>query len=70
MPMHARAPSWTQGCCGACWIERYPGLKPTPLLPEHREEETCCFCGKATMSGIYVRVDPAKVDHPVRWERA
>jgi len=30
------------------------------------EEETCCFCGKKTVAGIYVRESPLKVK---RWCR-
>lgn len=31
---------------------------PTRLVPEARATEVCCFCGNATLDGIYVRRDP------------
>lgn len=56
--------SRTQPACGECVDARFPNANPTPLREDKRELETCCFCGEETRSGIYVRVDPADVDHP------
>ena len=60
--------SWTQPTCDDCWDERHP-THPSPRRPTSMEE-TCCYCGELTLSGIYVRVDPRTVPHPTRpWER-
>lgn len=56
--------SWTQAICEACWNERNPDRPATAIKPEFADEERCCWCGKATRSGIYVRADPAKVPYP------
>lgn len=60
--------SWTQPVCDACWTARCPGLRPIRVLVDGDlgELETCCDCGAATQSGIYVRVDPRAVPHPTR----
>lgn len=57
--------SWTQPVCSADWFKRNPNRgEPHRIVPEYAEEETCCYCGQLTTSGIYVRVDPATVPHP------
>lgn len=50
---------WTHPMCDQCWGERQPGRVPHRLVEDVREDEVCCFCGKETRSGIYVREDPA-----------
>lgn len=58
-------PSWTQPLCPPCWNERNPDRTVNPLdLAYGGETETCCDCGQDTSCGIYVRVDPATVEHP------
>ncbi len=51
---------WTHSCCVGCWNLRNPdrateGSRDGPL-------ELCCFCGKVTKSGIYVREDSRLLD--------
>jgi hypothetical protein len=52
---------WTHSICERCWLVR-EGLRP-PLRLNLAESETCCFCGKPTQEGIYVREDPNKAQH-------
>lgn len=54
--------NWTQPVCDACYIMVLPGPKPHRLVDA--QDETCCYCGKVTSSGIYMRVNPAHVPHP------
>ena len=53
---------WTQPSCRECWDIKNPGRRPTTI--NDRQGETCCYCGKMTGSGIYIRVDPAACDYP------
>lgn len=53
---------WTQPACAGCFARHNPGRHP--LLFTDPDNETCCYCGTPTTSGIYVRVDPTTVDHP------
>ena len=64
MEINGRHYSWTQPCCDDDWIEHHPGREPTRIKPEFADEETCCYCGQVTVSGIYVRVNPHEVPHP------
>lgn len=48
--------TWTHSCCDDCFDERTGGREPIRL--QDAPEEICCFCGIATVSGIYVREDP------------
>ena len=41
--------------CDACWSRREPDREPVRFRDP--AEATCCFCGTATESGIYVRED-------------
>jgi len=56
--------SWTQPACDSCWGQRNPGRIATRVRGDYRESEVCCYCGRGTRSGIYVRVDPTTVPHP------
>ena len=69
--------SWTQPKCERCWIEAnstWESCDGHDLLIEVRmpvrisvvEVEQCAFCGAATISGIYVRHDPADVPYPAK----
>lgn len=51
---------WNQPVCNPCWRARYGG---TPSRLVDPEVEVCCFCGAATGSGIFVRIDPTTVAH-------
>lgn len=45
--------------CDACWTLRKPGRVPVRMKEPDPEAEHCHFCGEATSSGIYERVDRA-----------
>lgn len=53
-----------QAVCVACWNDRWPGQPSNTIAPGYRDEERCCYCGGWTLSGIYVRVDAARVPYP------
>lgn len=55
---------WSQPICAWCYDKRHPRRVPYHLTDPMRE--VCCDCGNVTGEGIYVRVDPATVDHPTR----
>lgn len=55
--------SWTQPACDDCWDERHDYAAKRIKEP-YRETEKCCYCGQDTISGIYVRENPAEVPHP------
>ena len=48
--------TWTHNICWRCYKKQNPGVEPARV--KSTEIETCCFCGKATKAGIYVRSDP------------
>lgn len=53
--------NWTRACCDDCWVSKYPGMygcEPTRLKENFREVDKCGHCGRETLSGIYVRIDP------------
>lgn len=70
--------SWTQPVCTHCWVQensvpdddggaliRTPvRLKNPDNLPWEELLERCCKCGRATTSGIYIRIDPTTVPFP------
>lgn len=49
---------WTHSICPDCWDERYPNHVPFRITVVHPKEH-CCFCGKDSTAGIYVREDIA-----------
>jgi hypothetical protein len=52
---------WTHAICDDCWDVYDPGhLSPRQ---DHGDDQTCCYCGTSTRSGLYVRADPAMVFH-------
>lgn len=53
---------WTQPICVKCWNWRNPQRKAQPTA--NGELAICCYCGDATRSGIYIRVDPRTVPYP------
>uniref|UniRef100_A0A6H1ZC26 Uncharacterized protein n=1 Tax=viral metagenome TaxID=1070528 RepID=A0A6H1ZC26_9ZZZZ len=53
--------TWTHAICEGCWIIKCMYKEPVKLI--NRVAETCCFCGDSTVSGIYIREDPAKVKY-------
>lgn len=54
---------WNHLMCEACWNTRNPHRTPIKVREEYRDESAtpCCFCGKPTQSGIYVRHDPQEL---------
>jgi hypothetical protein len=64
---------WNHACCELCWIQRegewaeiQPGVRALtsvrrPVRQIDAPIEECCFCGGPTISGIYVRTDPASL---------
>lgn len=52
---------WTHNACYDCYGKKYPKRTPHRLKPEEGQSlpmEACCYCGKETPDGIYVRDDP------------
>jgi hypothetical protein len=42
--------------CRGCYADKEPGREPVCLNPEYADEaESCCFCGKLSSEGIYMR---------------
>jgi hypothetical protein len=60
--------NWTHGICGDCWNERNLGVEPVRIKPEFAVQERCCYCGKETTSGIYIRADPRTLPYPTKEE--
>ena len=52
---------WTHAICETCWFKKNPGRIPTKLT--QAEQETCCYCGQPTTSGIYLRDNPKTPKH-------
>lgn len=50
---------WTHAICEPCWHLKCPGREPVRLTSP--DVEICCWCGNATVRGIYFREDPAKL---------
>lgn len=51
---------WNHSVCEACWFDANPDRIPVRVPDSDRR--LCCLCGKPTISGIYVRHDPAKLN--------
>ena len=47
---------WTHNICDNCWDKRNSISIPVKIIEP--DEEPCCFCGKLSKSGIFVRHDP------------
>lgn len=58
--------NWNQPVCDDDWEQRNPGREPYRFSEEVRELEVCCYCGKTTRSGIYVRIHPSEVPYPAK----
>ncbi|HEX5016665.1 MAG TPA: hypothetical protein VFX15_03660 [Actinomycetes bacterium] len=65
-------PSWTHPQCEKCWmlanvIVDDEGVATSIRRPVRATEmtvEECAWCGDPTISGIFVREDPANVEFP------
>lgn len=55
--------TWTQPLCDACFEQRYSG-DVARIRADMRDVERCCYCGGPSVSGIYLRLDPATVPYP------
>lgn len=51
---------WSHPICNECWWEREK-REPIMLRRMYRVREDCCWCGKPTIAGIYLREDPTLV---------
>lgn len=47
---------WTHSICDECCKEQQTGLVTFKL--KDANEEICCYCGKLTFEGIYIRDEP------------
>jgi hypothetical protein len=47
---------WTHNICAACWNAKNPDREAHAA--HNMPAEFCCFCGKPTTAGIYLRHDP------------
>lgn len=47
---------WTHAICMDCWMTKHPDRGP--VKARDKVQETCCYCGRATLDGIYVRANP------------
>lgn len=56
-------PSWNQPLCGSCWTEEH-GELAMPARLQNAPAEKCCMCGQITHLGIWIRRNPATVNHP------
>ena len=57
--------TWTHTQCKDCWNAAHPEGRVAVRVRD-AEPEACCFCGKPTTAGIYVRRDPRDLScaHP------
>jgi hypothetical protein len=57
--------TWTHNQCDDCWDDAHPEGR-VPVRMQDGRQEVCCFCGKPTTAGIYVRHDPRTLSctHP------
>ena len=49
---------WTHAICDKCWSDKNT---TKPLRVNEGPRELCCFCGKSTDSGIYIKRNPDKL---------
>jgi len=53
---------WTHPICTTDF-KKERGEDVRPVRTVIREVKTCCWCGKETASGIYLRADPSELAH-------
>ena len=59
---------WTHPQCERCWVD-VNGPDRTPVRIKGAQLEQCCWCGKTTVAGIYVREDPKALLHHIdHWD--
>jgi hypothetical protein len=49
--------SWTHNICYDCWHKEHEA-DDIPVRVRDCEPKQCCYCGRWTMEGIFVRDDP------------
>ena len=47
---------WVHCQCYDCWTFEHPDGIPVRIRDS--EEDKCCYCGRLTIEGIYVRQNP------------
>ena len=52
---------WTHGICAGCWNQKNP-LRPAEELCVS-DADLCCWCGRVTAGGIYLRADGRELSH-------
>lgn len=52
---------WNHLMCAACWNADDRHVNKA-VEGANSEAENCCYCGKPTTSGIWVRADPEMLD--------
>jgi hypothetical protein len=56
---HKKAPAnWTHAVCARCWLGDW-GIRARAFLSDTGDIDLCCFCGRDTDAGIYLRRDPS-----------
>jgi hypothetical protein len=58
--------SWTQPVCVEDWHNMNGDRVPHRVIADVYPAVRCCFCGKLTRSGIFVREDPRYLPYPAR----
>jgi len=61
--------AWNHSCCESCWFAREGTYDDQGRLVELRQPvriaqpslEVCCFCGQATIFGVFVRAAPMEL---------
>ncbi len=48
---------FTHSVCAQCWTERHPD-RPARGGEGNGDDISCCYCGRLTSDGIYVRDEP------------
>lgn len=56
------AVEWTHPMCDECWVTTQE-RGAIPYRMSEPEQETCCWCGRTTSSGIYRRADSRLLAH-------
>ncbi len=60
--------NWTQPRCERCWFDDPENenirIPVRVITDDPYEWRICAWCGKPTVAGIFVRVDPRTVPYP------
>jgi hypothetical protein len=54
---------WTHSICVKDFEDLTGKSAESAVRMKDPELEVCCFCGKDTISGIYIRHDPSKLNY-------